>query len=98
MDLDEVLESGIARLTVLGGGVRNALLCQMIADAANIEVVAGSAEATVMGNIGMQMVATGAADSIPSLQPVMECSSRGKVYTPGNHEAWIERLKRRKVE
>jgi rhamnulokinase len=96
-DLNEILETRIARLTVLGGGVRNALLCQMIADAVNIEVVAGAAEATVMGNIGMQMVATGAADTIPSLQPVMECSSRGKIYTPGDHEAWIERLQRRKA-
>ena len=97
MDLNEVLETRIARLSVLGGGVRNALLCQMIADAANIEVVAGAAEATVMGNVGMQMVATGAADSIQSLQPVMERSSKGKVYTPGDHEVWIERLQRRKV-
>ena len=95
MDLDEILETRITRLTVLGGGVRNALLCQMIADAANIGVVAGAAEATVMGNIGMQMVATGAADSIQSLQPVMERSFRGKMYTPENHEAWIERLKRK---
>ena len=96
-DLEEMLGAGIARLTVLGGGVRNDLLCQMIADAADVEVVAGSAEATVMGNIGMQVIATGAADSIQALSPIMESSSAGKMYTPKNHDAWNEMASERKV-
>jgi len=94
--LEEILGTVIARLSVLGGGVRNGLLCQMIADAADVEVLSGSAEATVMGNIGMQVIATGAADSIQALQPIIERSSAGKIYTPKNHDTWIERLEERK--
>lgn len=95
-DLEEILGTVIARLTVLGGGVRNDLLCQMIADAADIEVAAGSAEATVMGNIGMQIIATGAADSMRALHSILGRSSAGKVYTPKNHDAWKKRAAERK--
>jgi sugar (pentulose or hexulose) kinase len=46
---------------VVGGGSRNALLCQLTADATGLPVVAGPAEATVLGNVLVQARALGAA-------------------------------------
>lgn len=44
---------------ILGGSSRNALLNQMTADALGVSVVAGPAEATSIGNLMVQMIASG---------------------------------------
>jgi rhamnulokinase len=44
---------------VVGGGAQNALLCQLLADAAGLAVIAGPVEATAMGNVLVQARAHG---------------------------------------
>jgi rhamnulokinase len=46
---------------IVGGGARNALLCQLTADATGLRVIAGPAEATCFGNVLVQARALGAA-------------------------------------
>ncbi|RKN03716.1 rhamnulokinase [Streptomyces radicis] len=59
---DAVRLSGRAVDTVhvVGGGARNALLCQLTADACGLPVVAGPAEAAALGNVLTQARAAGA--------------------------------------
>lgn len=46
-------------LHVVGGGARNAFMNQLLADASRLPVVAGPAEATVLGNLAVQARALG---------------------------------------
>lgn len=47
---------------VVGGGVNNPLLCQLLADEAQLPVVAGPVEATALGNLLVQARAAGTVD------------------------------------
>jgi rhamnulokinase len=52
---------GVSAVHMVGGGSRNALLCQLTADACDLPVLAGPAEATALGNALIQARAHGAA-------------------------------------
>jgi rhamnulokinase len=45
---------------IVGGGARNAVLCQLTADACGLPVVAGPVEASALGNVLVQARAAGA--------------------------------------
>jgi rhamnulokinase len=96
-----VLES-LERLTgvrievirIVGGGSRNALLNQFTADATGRSIVAGPAEATALGNIAMQMVATGAVGSIAEARQAIERSFPLQRFEPAAHERWDAEYRR----
>jgi rhamnulokinase len=75
-------------IRVVGGGARNKLLNQFTADATGIRVVAGPVEATALGNIAMQMVATGAAASIAEARAVIEASFPTETFEPSGDVRW----------
>ena len=55
----ERLTGRIDGLHIVGGGVKNQLLCQLIADFTGLPVTAGPVEGTAIGNIIVQMLALG---------------------------------------
>jgi rhamnulokinase len=82
---------------VVGGGSRNALLCQFTADATGLKVFAGPAEATAAGNILVQAMAC---DRVRGLDGIREASRRSfkrVLYPPRDAAAW-EKAYRRFVE
>jgi len=54
----------INNVRIVGGGSRNALLCQLTANRSDVFVVAGPAEASALGNIATQLWASGQRYSI----------------------------------
>jgi len=70
------------------------LLNQFTADAAGRTVVAGPVEATALGNIAMQMLATGAAGSLAEARAVIDRSFPVERFTPVESERWDEPLRR----
>jgi rhamnulokinase len=88
--LEDILGYPLETIHVVGGGVRNQLLCQMTADACNRRVVAGPAEATALGNIASQLLGIQRFDSIPSVRAWLRSSSMLEVFEPQNVEPWTQ--------
>ena len=76
------------RINVLGGGIKDKLLCQMASDACNVEVLAGPSEATVMGNIAVCYEALGEIKDFSGIRQTVSDSTELKRYTPQNNEEW----------
>jgi rhamnulokinase len=75
-------------IRVVGGGARNSILNQYLADAAGCRVLAGPVEATALGNIVMQMVASGAVESIAKGREIVAQSFPAEVFEPKESDAW----------
>jgi rhamnulokinase len=75
-------------LRIVGGGSRNRLLNQFTADATGRTVVAGPVEATALGNIAMQMLATGAVASLAEARAVIERSFPVERFEPKAADVW----------
>jgi rhamnulokinase len=86
--LEEVTGTPIETVHIIGGGSQNALLCQMTADASGKRVVAGPIEATALGNVAVQAMATGVIADLPSARAAICRSFPLTEYTPRATDAW----------
>ena len=73
---------------IVGGGSRNALLCQMTADATGRPVIAGPDEAATLGNVIVQAMATGHLASHAEGRALIRRSSTLTRYEPRPSAAW----------
>ena len=81
---------------VVGGGSRNALLCQLTADATGLPVIAGPAEATCFGNVLVQARALGAAPGdLTGMRALIRSAEPLRTFSPaGDGVAWAAAEKR----
>jgi rhamnulokinase len=86
--LEQLIDNRIETIHIVGGGTQNKLLCQMAADATGRRVVAGPVEATAIGNVMMQAVASGAIGSIAEARDVIRHSFDVEEYTPQATQPW----------
>jgi rhamnulokinase len=94
--LEDVLGRKIGTIHVVGGGVQNQLLAQMTADACNRPVVAGPIEATAIGNILVQAIATGDVKSLADARSIVRESFEVKRYEPRETASWDRAYARHK--
>jgi rhamnulokinase len=75
---------------IVGGGARNALLCQLTADACGLPVLAGPAEATALGNALIQARAHGAAPAdLTGLRGLVRQTQQVRRFEPsGRAGSW----------
>lgn len=76
------------KIYLLGGGTKSELLCQMTANATGLEVVAGPDEATVLGNMGVQLIGHKEISDITELRAAVAGSTNLKHYMPQDTQAW----------
>ena len=75
---------------IVGGGSKNELLCQLAADCCQRPVVTGPVEATALGNVLVQMLASGDVASHAEGRAIIAASSQTQRYEPNPGGQWDE--------
>lgn len=86
--LQEFSDKKIEKIYIIGGGSQNELLCQFTSNITNLPVDAGPSEATTIGNILMQAIATGEIESLQQLRHIVRNSFKIKSFNPKNNSEW----------
>jgi rhamnulokinase len=92
--LEKITGRKIELLHLVGGGSNNRLLCQWLADASGLPLIAGPQETTSTGNLLAQMVASRAAANIDEAREIMVNSVDLKYYLPdkNNYSLWQDKF------
>jgi rhamnulokinase len=92
-EVQELSGRHVDTVHIVGGGARNALLCQLTADACGLPVVAGPVEAAALGNVLVQARALGAApDDLGGMRQLLRRTQDLRRFAPshGQTRAWEE--------
>lgn len=79
-NLEVITKKEISCINMVGGGIQDALLCELTAKATNKKVVAGPIEGSVLGNVIMQLKTLGVIDSLEEGRTVIKNSFEQKVF------------------
>ncbi len=88
--LEGLLGRRLETVYIVGGGSQNDLLNQFTADACLRPVVAGPVEATALGNLMVQALATGHISDLAAGRRVVAASVSRRRYEPKHGAAWEE--------
>lgn len=88
--LEQLKGGRIDVLHIVGGGSQNALLNQYTANVIGREVVAGPAEATAIGNLMVQIIASGEVSSMDEMREVIRRSCGVRNYEPRDAQLWAD--------
>jgi len=81
-----------SEICVTDGGSKDAAFCSMLADVCGRTVYAGPAEASAIGNVLMQLLASGEISGLREGKEIIRSSFRPKVYDPSRAaQEWQER-------
>lgn len=88
--LRECTERDYPVIHVIGGGTKDGLLCQMTANSCDRTVKAGPIEATVMGNVAVQLMSDGSVKNIGQARKIVADSSELKTFEPKDTDKWAK--------
>ncbi len=86
--LEDIQGKKLNVIHVVGGGIKDKMLCQFTADATGREVVAGPVEATSIGNLIVQAMALGEIKDLVEARTVVKRSFPTTVYKPTDTAEW----------
>ncbi len=70
------------RILMVGGGAKNALLCQSTANAAGLPVFAYQLEGSAIGNLANQLIALRAVKNLATFRTALATQLKPKIYRP----------------
>lgn len=88
LEIESCTQKNYAVLHMIGGGIQSQLLCQLTANACQKKVEAGPVEATVIGNIALQLLASGSIKDIQTARQVVMKSEPVATYEPKDAAEW----------
>lgn len=88
INIEEICGRSFSKIFIVGGGVKNKILCQYTANATGKEVVAGYPETVCVGNILTQAMALGEIKNLSELRQIAKDSFPLEYYKPKDTEAW----------
>ena len=86
--LEEIKGQRIEQLNIVGGGIQNKLLNQMVADSLDRPVVTGPIEGAAIGNLLMQAKALGLVNTMDEVRQVVRNSENVETYQPNHTAQW----------
>ena len=86
--LESLLGRRIERIHIVGGGSRNRVLNQFVADATGRPVIAGPAEATAAGNVAVQAIGAGLLEDLRQARDLIRRSFPLTVFDPQPQADW----------
>jgi rhamnulokinase len=86
--LEELTANRVEVIHVVGGGSKSDILNQFTADACQRPVLAGPVEATALGNLLVQVRASGEISSLAEMRSVVRASCGVKEFKPRDYSPW----------
>lgn len=88
--MEDTLGKKLDVIHMVGGGIKDTMVCTLISCASGKKVVAGPVEATGTGNALMQLTALGKVKSLTDARKVVINSFDTKEYLPQDQDAWAK--------
>ena len=90
-NMNEMIDEPIEQVNIVGGGTKNELLNQFVANATGLPVIAGPVEATAIGNILVQAIAKKHIASLEAGREIVKNSFPLLSYSPQQQDVWNEK-------
>jgi len=92
--IEQLLETRLEMLHIVGGGSRNELLNQFTANATGIQVLAGPVEATALGNVVVQAITLNHLPSLAAARQLIHNSFQTVAFQPRHTPEWDQQAAR----
>lgn len=79
---ERILATRFDNIVIVGGGSKNGLLCQMLADYSGKSVTSYNLEATSVGNMAYQLLALGKISSLSEFHDLIRPTLAARIYKP----------------
>ncbi|MGL5694348.1 MAG: rhamnulokinase [Peptostreptococcaceae bacterium] len=89
-EIEDCTGTMYSTIYMVGGGIQSKLLSQMTANACRTYVSAGPVEATVLGNIAIQLMASGEIKDLKEARKIIKASQEIERYAPKDTMLWEE--------
>lgn len=87
-EIEDCTEKSYDTIYMVGGGTQSRQLCQFTANSCGRRVVAGPVEATVLGNLVLQLVASRDVSNLQEARALIANSQKITVYEPQDQDEW----------
>jgi len=86
--MEDVIGEPLCAVHMVGGGIKDTMVCRFTASATGKKVLAGPVEATSTGNAAVQLMALGKVKDLTQARQIVKNSFPIKTYEPEDEDLW----------